>query len=47
MDQGMRTEKEAAEQYLDELLRRTVGLWRSGDGLEAQLRLRDEWEEDR
>ena len=25
------------------ILRRTFGIWRGGDGLEHQLRLRDEW----
>lgn len=27
----------------DELLERTRGIWRSGDGLEHQQRMRDEW----
>jgi ribbon-helix-helix CopG family protein len=41
-------EREATQPSLEELLRRTSGLWRGGDGLEAQLRLRGEWEgEDR
>lgn len=40
-------EREAGEPSLEELLQRTSGLWKGGDGLEAQLRLRGEWEEDR
>lgn len=41
-------EREAPEPSLAELLRRTSGIARGGDGLEAQIRLRDEWErEDR
>jgi Ribbon-helix-helix protein, copG family len=41
-------EREAVAPSLEELLRRTSGLWKGGDGLEAQVRLRDEWEgEDR
>lgn len=40
-------EREASAPPLEELLRRTSGLWKGGDGLEAQVRLRDEWEEDR
>lgn len=39
-------EREVSEPSLEELLRRTSGLWKGGDGLEAQLRLRDEWEEE-
>ena len=46
MDQTVRAEGEAAEPSLEELLRRTSGLWKSGDGLDAQLRLRDEWSEE-
>ena len=45
MDQ-MLTEGKAAEPSLEELLRRTSGLWTNGDGLDAQLRLRNEWEEE-
>jgi hypothetical protein len=37
-------ELEAAAPPLEELLRRTSGLWKGGDGLEAQVRIRDEWE---
>lgn len=37
---------EAGEPSMEELLRRTSGLWKGGDGLEAQLRLRAEWEEE-
>jgi len=41
-------EREAAAPSLEDLLQRTSGLWKGGDGLAAQLRLRDEWEgEDR
>lgn len=39
-------ELEGGEPSLEELLRRTSGLWKGGDGLEAQLRLRGEWEEE-
>ena len=39
-------EREAGEPSLEELLRRTSGLRKGGDGLEAQLRLRGEWEEE-
>jgi Arc/MetJ-type ribon-helix-helix transcriptional regulator len=37
----------AAEPTLDQLLRQTSGLWPGGDGLEEQMRARDEWDEDR
>ena len=40
-------ELEQGEPSLEDLLRRTSGLWKSGDGLEVQLRLREEWEEER
>ena len=41
-------EREASEPSLAELLRRTSGISKGEDGLETQLRLRDEWErEDR
>jgi hypothetical protein len=36
-----------AEPTLDQLLRQTSGLWPEGDGLAAQLRAREEWDEDR
>ncbi|MEA2563260.1 MAG: hypothetical protein QOH06_4764 [Acidobacteriota bacterium] len=39
-------EREAGEPSMEELLQRTSGLWKGGDGLEAQLRLRGEWEEE-
>jgi hypothetical protein len=39
-------EREKGEPSLEELLQRTSGLWKGGDGLEAQLRLRGEWEEE-
>ena len=28
---------------MDELLQKTSGIWRSGDGLEYQRRLRNDW----
>ena len=31
------------EPTTEELLERTRGVWRSGDGLEYQQRMRDEW----
>lgn len=41
-------EREAMAPSLAELLRRTSGLSKGGDGLEEQVHLRDEWErEDR
>ena len=36
-------EQRAARPSMQEILRRTSGIWRSGDGLEYQRRLRDEW----
>ena len=30
----------------DELLKQTKGMWKSGDGLAYQVKLRDEWERD-
>lgn len=37
-------ERESLEQRpFAEVLQRTRGLWRGGDGLEHQTRLRDEW----
>jgi hypothetical protein len=39
-------ERETGEPSLEELLQRTSGLWKGGDGLEAQLRLRGEWEKE-
>lgn len=35
------------EPTLEQLLERTSGLWRGGDGLTAQLLVREEWDEDR
>jgi hypothetical protein len=41
-------EREAAQPSIEELLRRTSGIRQGLDGLDAQQRLRDEWEsEDR
>ncbi len=39
------SEREASQPSLEELLRQTSGLLKEGDGLEAQIRLRDEWGE--
>jgi hypothetical protein len=39
--------KKAAEPTLEQLLQQTSGLWREGDGLDAQIRSREEWGEDR
>lgn len=40
-----RQEAEAGEPDLDTLLRKTSGLWKEGDGLAWQHRIRDEWAE--
>lgn len=40
-------ERGAAEPTLEQLLRQTSGLWQGGDGLAAQIRAREEWDEDR
>jgi hypothetical protein len=42
-----REECEAGAPPLDRLLEETSGLWKQGDGLEYQRRLREEWEEER
>jgi hypothetical protein len=39
----LREQESVQRQPLGDLLRRTRGLWRGGDGLEYQTRLRDEW----
>lgn len=39
----LRQRDPSPEQTRDELLRRTSGIWTSGDGLEYQRRVRDEW----
>jgi hypothetical protein len=39
----LRERQSLEQQPFGEVLRRTRGLWRSGDGLEYQTRLRDEW----
>jgi hypothetical protein len=39
-------ERETAKPSIEELLRRTSGILQGLDGLEAQRRLRDEWEKD-
>ena len=36
-------EQRAADPSMQEILRKTSGIWRGGDGLEHQGRLRDEW----
>lgn len=36
-------EQRAARPSMQEILRKTSGIWRGGDGLEYQRRLRDEW----
>lgn len=41
------SEREAEAPTLEQLLQRTAGLWKGGDGLETQWQLRDEWEEGR
>lgn len=33
----------SAQPSLQSALKRTAGIWRSGDGLEYQRRMRDEW----
>jgi predicted DNA-binding protein len=35
-----------AEPTLGQLLEQTSGLWRGGDGLAAQIRAREEWDEE-
>lgn len=37
---------EAAEPSLEQALERTSGLWKGGDGLAAQLRIRGEWDDE-
>lgn len=39
-------EESAAQPTLTEVLARTAGLWRQGDGLAWQTQLRREWERD-
>ncbi len=39
-------EQSQARPALDEVLARTAGLWRHGDGLAWQQRLRGEWNDD-
>lgn len=39
-------EREATQPSMEELLRRTSGIREGLDGLEAQRRLRDEWEKE-
>lgn len=36
--------RESEESAFDTLLRQTSGTWTSGDGLEYQQKIRDEWE---
>jgi hypothetical protein len=40
-------ERKGGEPTLEQLLGQTSGLWQEGDGLAAQLRAREEWDEDR
>ena len=42
-----REECEANAPSLERLLEETSGIWKGKDGLEHQLRLRQEWEEER
>lgn len=39
-------EQNPARPALDDVLARTAGLWRQGDGLTWQQRLRGEWDDD-
>lgn len=39
----LRQRESLERQPFEEVLQRTQGLWRGGDGLEHQARLRDEW----
>jgi Ribbon-helix-helix protein, copG family len=41
-----REECEAEVPSLERLLEATAGLWKEGDGLDYQLRLRAEWDEE-
>lgn len=43
----LREHEERASPPFDELLRRTSGLWKQGDGLVYQQSSRDEWERPR
>jgi hypothetical protein len=38
-------QRTAGEPTMDQLLRQTSGLWQGGDGLAAQERAREEWED--
>lgn len=38
-------EESHGQQQLQHAIRETRGIWRSGDGLDYQKRLRDEWDE--
>jgi hypothetical protein len=40
----LREEQEGAPGELDRLLRETAGIWKAGDGLAYQRRLRAEWD---
>jgi len=40
-----RETEEAEESRYQELLERTSGSWKSGDGLEYQIRIREEWDD--
>lgn len=41
--QAIRRMKQAEDETLDQLLESTRGLWRKGDGLRYQRKLRQEW----
>ncbi len=43
----LRAESESKEAPLDDVLQRTSGIWRQGDGLAYQRRVREEWEASR
>lgn len=40
---ALRHEKRRQRPDLDDLLRKTSGIWKKGDGLEYQKRIRREW----
>jgi len=45
--QRLREESAREARGLDELLQRTSGIWKQGDGLKYQQRLRGEWKSPR
>jgi len=42
-----REECESSSPSMDQLLQKTAGLWKAGDGLVYQRRIREEWEKGR